>query len=272
MSTHMSIDMFDTYIDSLSIYGSTGVGKDKFELGREGKYSLQYIPFEHVNKNAKLVIVGITPGPNQISLAYGTAQAMINSEKSKLEILKEVKNSASFGSKTMRPNLVKMLNHFEFNRILGIDDINKLWSSQSNLLYSTSVIPHAAFSLKKGKDSPFSGSFDEVMKCELFHKCFLDCFLPSINDINQDAMYVGLGSCPEQALEWCVKNNYIRKDQVLGSMSHPSTQGGSSVGYFLREKRLEDLNSKDPVRYRAEWLDLAYDKLTKSTDILKKLP
>lgn len=33
-----------------------------FLLAREGRYSVHYIPFEHVNLRARLVIVGIAPG------------------------------------------------------------------------------------------------------------------------------------------------------------------------------------------------------------------
>ncbi len=261
----MKRNMFETYADLLARYGVTGIGMTEFELGIEGKYSLRYIPFEHINKNAKLVIVGITPGPNQLDLAYRTAQKMIRAGKDESETLVEVKKHGAFGSRTMRPNLVKMLNHFGFDRILGIEDINDLWGNQGHLLHSTSVIPHAAFVLKKGKYAPFSGYFDEVIKCDLFRECFLDCFVPSIHEINSEAMYIGLGSCPDEALKWCVSNGYIRAEQVLGSLSHPSTNGGSSVPYFLREKRLEDLKPKDPVRHRTEWLDKAYENMSNST-------
>lgn len=261
----MKRNMFEDYADSLARHGSTGVGKSEFELGRKGKYSLHYIPFEHINPDAKLVIVGITPGPNQLELAYDTAKKMIKAGKNKFETLIEIKKHGAFGSKTMRPNLEKMLNHFKFDQIMGIYDANELWNSQAHLLHSTSVVPHAAFGVKKGKDSPFAGSFNEVMKCDLFRECFLDCFVPSLKDINPDAMYIGLGSCPERALEWCVINGHIRREQVLGAMSHPATTGGSSVGYFLREKRLEDLKPKDPVRNRTVWLDAAYDNMSKVT-------
>ena len=74
--------------------------------------------------------------------------------------------------------------------------------------------------------------------------------------------------CPADALNWCVSNGYIRPEQVLGAMSHPATTGGSSVPYFLREKRLEDLKLNDPVRHRTEWLDAAYENMSKTTTAL----
>lgn len=266
----MNRNMFQNYKDRLARFGAAGVGKPEFSLGREGNYSLQYIPFEYVNKDAKLVIVGITPGPNQLELAYETAQRMIQAGKTETETLIEIKKHGAFGSKTMRPNLVKMLTHFGFDQILGISDINSLWGSNAKLLHSTSVVPHAAFDVKKGKDSPFAKNFEDVMACQIFRECFLDCFVPSLKEINPNAMYIGLGRCPDQALSWCVDNGYLKKEQVLGAFSHPATTGGSSVGYYLRQVQLEDLKPKDPVRSRAAWLDAAYENMSTVTSRLNQ--
>lgn len=173
----------------------------------------------------------------------------------------------------MRPNLVKMLNHFGFDRILEISDVNSLWGSNAHLLHSTSVVPHAAFyeARNQGKLTikPFAGDFDDVLACKIFRDCFESCFLPSLTDISADAMYIGLGKCPEQALEYAVQKGCLRKEQVLGAFSDPSTSGGSSVGYYLREISLEDLSPKDPVRHRAAWLDAAYERMSNVTASLR---
>ncbi|QPK62568.1 hypothetical protein IVG45_17190 [Methylomonas sp. LL1] len=263
----MNRDMFDAYAERLERHGIKGVGNPAFELGREGKYSLRYIPFEYVNKDARLVIVGITPGNTQLEIAYQTAQSRLRTGKDKTNTLIEIKKNGAFGG-DMRKNLVKMLNHFKLDRILGIHDINELWNSQAHLLHSTSVVPHAAYEVKKGQDAMFNGSFGEVMKSPLLKDCFLKCFIPSIQEMNPEALYIGLGVCPTDALNWCVEQGYIRAEQMLGSLSHPSSNGGNSVPYFLREKRLEDLKPKDPIRYRADWLDAAHDNLKANSDRL----
>lgn len=81
---------------------------------------------------------------------------------------------------------------------------------------------------------------------------------------------MGLGRCPEQALAVAVERGHLRKQQVLGALSHPSTNGGSSVGYYLREKSLDDLSPKDPVRHRTDWLDKAYAQMQAATSALRK--
>jgi len=259
----MDRNMFGTYADKLERYGIAGVGRPELELGRDGKKSLRYIPFEHINREAKIVIVGITPGPNQLDLAYETAQKLIKAGRSSDEILAEAKKHGAFGGPQMKPNLVKILKHFSFERILGINQVESLWGSNAKLMHATSVVPHAAFTVTKGRDTPFAGYFEDVWACDLFRECFLDCFVPSLAEINPNAMYVGLGRCPEQALEWCVTHGHLRKEQVLGAFCHPSTNGGSTVGYFLREKGKQDMKPTDPVLSRCDWLDNAYSHMSK---------
>lgn len=269
----MNRDMFELYKLPLSKSGGSAAERPEFKLGADGKYTLRYIPFEHVNKRARIVIVGITPGPNQVELAYESAKEMIKAGYPDEKTLVEIKKHGAFGSSTMRPNLVKMLRHFGFDEILGIPDVNSLWGSNAHLLHATSVVPHAAFTVKrvKGelKESPFAGSFKDVMGCGLFKECFEDCFLPSLKEIDKNAVYIGLGRCPEEALEYAVAEGYLSRNQVLGSFSHPSTSGGSSVSYYLREKSLEDLSSGDPVRRRTAWLDAAYLTMKTNTERLR---
>ena len=253
--------LFSKYSQELKRVGQLGSNSDKFLLGSQGNYTLQYIPFEHVNKNAKLVIVGITPGNTQISLAYKTGQKLLKANYPENEILIEIKKSGAFGGASMKPNLLKMLNHFSFNKLLGIDNIETLWGQNAYLLHSTSVVPHAAF--KSGK--MFAGSFDMVMKSPLLKECFLDCFIPSAKEMRSDALFVGLGPCPKDALEWCVSQGHLSRKQVLGSFCHPSGAGGSTTNYYLREVKKEQLKPKNPVLNRCDWLDEAYEQMLNST-------
>lgn len=260
----MERNMFKRFSADLKRLGQRGVGTPQFSLGKEGRYSLQYIPFEHVNHEAKLVVVGITPGNNQLDLAYQTAQELLKAGRPVEEILTEVKKAGAFGGKSMKPNLLKLLRHFQFEKLLGIDDVESLWGANAGLLHSTSVVPHAAF--KDGER--FNGSFDEIMASPLLEECFLDSFVPSVREITEKALFVALGPCPQAALDWCVKEGALRKEQVLGSFCHPSSAGGSTTRYYLREVTKEELDPKNPVRSRCDWLDRAYEQMHSSTSSL----
>lgn len=191
----MERNQFARFSDDLLRSGEGGVGTSEFRIGAIGRYELQYTPFEHINRGARLVIVGITPGNTQLSLAYKTAQKLLRVGRPVSEILYEIKKAGSFGGSSIKPNLLKLLRHFQFERLLGIGNVESLWGSNAELLHSTSVVPHAAFKAKK----MFSGSFDEVMQSSLLKECFMDCFVPSAREINRNALFVGLGPCPQAA-------------------------------------------------------------------------
>ena len=55
---------------------------------------LYYVPFEHMNVEAKLVIVGITPGPRQIALAYEAARVALNAGLNDLQVSCSAKKKA----------------------------------------------------------------------------------------------------------------------------------------------------------------------------------
>lgn len=262
----MERNMFSRFKHALKRLGTAGVGDPVLSLGRDGKYDLAYIPFEHVNPYAKLVLVGITPGNTQLELAYGEAQNLLNAGRIEEEILVQVKKAGAFGGKSMKPNLLKILRHFQFEQLLGISDVEMLWGSHADLLHSTSVVPHAAF--KDGQR--FNGSFAEIFATQLLKECFLDCFVSSAREINRNALFVALGPCPQAALEWCVKEGALRREQVLGSFCHPSSAGGSTTGYYLREVSKEELDSKNPVRSRCEWLDRSYEQMHAATSSILK--
>lgn len=260
----MERNMFARFAGDLKHLGAGNVRAPGFSLGRDRQYDLQYIPFEHVNRDARIVIVGITPGNNQLDLAYGKAQELLKAGRPEENILIEIKKTGAFGGPSMKPNLLKMLRHFQFEKLLGIDDVDTLWGGNADLLHSTSVIPHAAF--KAGER--FSGSFEEVMDSPLLKQCFLDCFVPAAREINRDALFVALGPCPQAALQWCVKEGVLQQEQVLGSFCHPSSAGGSMTRYYLRGVSKDELNPRNPVRSRCDWLDQAYEQMRAATSAL----
>jgi hypothetical protein len=249
--TSASFDHFEPIIRKS---GASAVRHPDTLIAKESTYEVFYIPFEHVNRRARLVIVGITPGMNQLEMAYAEAQRLLHLGVIHAEILEAVKALAAFGGEAMRPNLLRMLRHFNFAKMLEISDEADLWDGASALLHSTSVVPHAAF--KNGK--MFSGSFEEITKVRALRERFENDFVPTLSELADDAVYVALGKTPYDALRHCVGLGVIRQDQLLGALAHPSRSGGSQVAVYLGEKALADLDPADPVRGRVEWLTGAY--------------
>jgi hypothetical protein len=229
----------------------------KTRLSSQGRYELFYTPFEAVNRFARLVIVGITPGPTQIRISYESVQELLRKGLPDDQVLAGAKSAGGFGGSSMRPNLLRMLNHFGFAKLLGIPDVEALWGASSDLLHSTSVVPHGAF--KNG--AMFAGSFAEVLGSPALRKSFEEDFIASLPGLSPDALYVALGPTPLAALDWCAANGLVRSQQVLGAFAHASSQSGSQVAVYLGEKRPEDLKLRDPVRSRLDFLLSAAQRL-----------
>lgn len=257
----MKTARFDDFAQILRVKGAAAVRHLDTLLAKEPPYEIFYIPFEHVNRRARLVIVGITPGMNQLEMAYAETQRLLNLGTSTTEVLEAVKTLAAFGGAAMRPNLLRMLRHFNFAKILGIRDEADLWDGAAVLLHSTSVVPNAAF--KNGK--MFSGSFDEIIKVDALRQRFESDFAASLSALATDALYVALGKTPYDALRHCVGLEVIKENQLLGALAHPSRSGGSQVAVYLGEKTLDDLDPADPVRGRVEWLKGAYAGMRSAT-------
>lgn len=255
--------LLDRYRDVINRRGEAAVKSRETLLASDGRDEIYYIPFEWTNPKAKLVVVGITPGPNQMELAYRTASSKIKVGLDDEGILRAAKTHGAFGAATMRPNLVKMMNHFGFADLFGVNDVTDFWGASSDIFLGTSVIPHAAF--RNGK--PFAGSFDDVMKSKIFSECFHVDFVSSLKDIPDDARFVALGETPLRALSWCVRYGKLREEQVLGVLAHPSTNGGSAVDAYLGIKT--EFTPNDPVRHRVDRLRMFYDGMSTRTEAMR---
>jgi hypothetical protein len=253
--------LLDRFRKALLQHGKEAVRTNETRLARSdnGRDELFYVPFEHMNCRARLVIVGITPGPTQLELAYGAAQARLKAGLSDDLVLERAKKEGSFGGDTMRPNLVKMLAFFGIPELLGVGNANDLWGTAWHDLHATSVVPHAAF--RNGK--PFAGTFQEVLEVESFRECFERDFAATLPLISGEARYIALGPTPLEALDWCAKHGLLKPEQVLGAFAHPSRNGGSQVAVYLGEKPIKTLSPKDPVRKRP-WLVPLAERMSRS--------
>lgn len=60
---------YKTLIQNAPHFSTTAPLPDSLLLKKEGKISIYYAPFEYVNENARIVLVGITPGLQQAANA-----------------------------------------------------------------------------------------------------------------------------------------------------------------------------------------------------------
>jgi hypothetical protein len=263
MQQHAPIHL-GRYRDVIDRRGEAAARSKETLFAASGQDEIYYIPFEWTNPEARLVVVGITPGPTQLELAYRTASSKIKVGLDDEGVLKAAKMHGAFGGASMRPNLVRMMEHFGFADLFGVDRVEDFWGRSADRFMGTSVVPHAAF--RRGK--PFAGSFEDIMKSNALTECFLYDFVPSLKDIPDTARFVALGDTPLRALAWCVRNGHLREEQVMGAFSHPSTSGGSAVDAYLGIKT--EFAEKDPVRNRVDRLRMFYDRMSRSVEAMRE--
>jgi hypothetical protein len=103
------------------------------------RLDVAYAPFDHLNIGADIVIVGITPGKQQMRAALEEAYRAIMLGLPDTEVLARAKVHASFAG-TMRTNLVKLMDAVGLNGSLGIASTVSLWGVDSHRAHFTSAL------------------------------------------------------------------------------------------------------------------------------------
>lgn len=220
------------------------------QMAKEGNISINYIPFDYVNTQAKIVLVGITPGFTQLKNALAEAQKQIKAGADEISILQEAKKTGAF-SGAMRPNLVGMLDCLKVNEMLGIQSCDNLFGSANHLVHTTSVLRHPVFI---GAEN-YNGT-PNMTKNPLLLKFLTEHFAVEAATL-KNAIFVPLGPKVSEALSFLVKQGLINGANVLDGLPHPSGANAERIAYFLGKKPASQLSVKtDPIRIDATKLAL----------------
>jgi hypothetical protein len=130
----------------------------KLTMLRSGSIEVLYAPIHYVNETARILIVGISPGENQASIAITECSKQLREGASYEEACRAAKYAASFAG-PMRANLTQMLDDLGVPAALNIETTVSLFSDHRPLLDTASVLPYPVF--VDGRN--YSG---HVPKCE----------------------------------------------------------------------------------------------------------
>lgn len=209
----------------------------KLVIDRMGDLTVSYAPFDHVQHEARVVIVGITPGAQQASNALAEARRKLLSGAAHSSALEAAKIFASF-SGPMRTNLVAMLDHIGINRWLGVASTDVLWKESEKLVHFTSALRYPVF--VGGRN--YSGQPSMVTTPSL--RRLLDERLSAEARALPDAVWVPLGPKAAEGVQWLVRKGALRGDVVLDGLPHPSGANAERIAYFLGRKAREALSPK----------------------------
>ena len=226
--------MFDKYynkIKKLTNFDKEDILNEKFELYKEDNMTIYYAPHnETINNNAKIFIVGITPGWTQTSIAYKTARnGLINNLAPEL-IKKECKRNSRFAG-SMRKNLIEMLDELNLNNKLHLDSCSELFEDKDHLLHTTSIIPYPVFI----NDKNYTGFNPKIMDNEVLYSYVKKYFYKETDKL-QNALIIPLGKVVEEILQQMIKENLIKEEQCLLGFPHPSGANGHRKSQFKENK------------------------------------
>jgi len=182
------------------------ITSNKFLVKKEGNIKIYYAPFDYVNFEAKIMIVGITPGLQQMLQSF----QVINDGKS----LKEVKDLSSFKG-SMRTSLIKYLDELEVNKKLKIKSCESLFNKNSKYLHTTSLVKYPVFD--QGKN--YSGA--NILKKKILIEFIEKNFLKELKTLKK-AIIIPLGNTVSSTIEYLNNKYDLKLACFLKGFPHPS--------------------------------------------------
>jgi hypothetical protein len=205
---------------------------DQFRLYASGSLAIYYAPFDYINTEAKVVLVGITPGWTQMESAYQEARLALLEGAPMDDVCRRAKARASFAG-PMRSNLIQMLDDIGLHQALSLNTCAELFKSGSAQLHATSALRYPVF--VNGKN--YSGHRPELLQVPDFRDIIHSDLTEELAQV-PDALVIPLGRCVNAVVEPLVGNDMLNRRRCLIGFPHPSGLNGHRIEQFS-EKHLE---------------------------------
>jgi hypothetical protein len=193
-------------IRSLKNINRTTITNKNFLIKKENNIEIYYAPFDYINSKAKIMIVGITPGLQQMIQSF---EAVKNGRS-----LKEVKDLSSFKG-SMRTTLIKYLDALKINKKLRIKSCESLFNINSRYLHSTSLIKYPVFD--KGKN--YSGS--NLLKKKILLDFLETHFVKELKKLDK-TIIIPLGNTVSSTIDYLNDEFKLKLKCFLKGFPHPS--------------------------------------------------
>ena len=197
---------FLNQIRSLKKINKSTITNKNFLIKREDNIEIYYAPFDYINSKAKIMIVGITPGLQQMLQSFEA----VNEGRS----LKEVKDLSSFKG-SMRTTLIKYLDALNINKKLKIKSCESLFNINSKYLHSTSLIKYPVFD--RGRNYSGSGLLKKKILLD-----FLEAhFVKELKKLDK-TIIVPLGNTVSSTIDYLNNEFKLNLKCFLKGFPHPS--------------------------------------------------
>ena len=212
-------------IRKLKKIDTSSIVNKEFLIKKDGNIEIYYAPFDYVNSKAKITIVGITPGLQQMTQSF---QAIKDGKSPK-----EVKDLSSFKG-SMRTTLIKYMDELKINKILKIKSCESLFNLDSKYLHTTSLVKYPVFD--KGKN--YSGA--NILKKKILLEFIEENFLKELK-ILQNSIIIPLGNTVSSTIDYLNIKHQLNLRCFLKGFPHPS-------GLNVRKNIQFEENKKDMLK------------------------
>jgi hypothetical protein len=236
-----------------------GVTPADLTLSEARDLFVSYAPFDHIAREAELVLVGLTPGRTQAANALEALQVELKAGRDLAGALSAAKSTASF-SGSMRSSLIAMLDQVGVPQKFGRTSAATFFEAGSPLVHFTSMLRYPVY-LPEGAN--YSGA-PAPLSHPILRK-MVDTHLAEEAKALPRAIWVPLGGHAEAGLKHLSDAGLLDPARVLAGLPHPSGANAERIAYFLGRKPRAALSSKtNPDR-----IDAARERLQRQVAALE---
>jgi hypothetical protein len=185
-------------------------------LNQEGAFTAAYAPFDWINDQADVILVGVTPGLQQATDALATLRGRLASGATIEAAAEAAKKSASF--KGMRTLAARLMDSLKLAAVFDLPSCDDLFGPAAGRVHSTSVLRYPVF-----KNSENFAGDKRILKRPMMQTMIEDHLVPELARFSH-AWIVPFGINALTVLEDLATRELIDGERLLGGVLHPSGQ------------------------------------------------
>lgn len=212
-----------------------GCSDPNLRLDQAGEILIDYAPFDHIEPEAELAIVGLTPGRTQAANAIEAMAHALHLGVTPSAALARAKRIASF-SGPMRANLVALLDAIGLPALYGHSRAAEFFVDGGARVHFTSVLRYPVFI--DGRN--YSGTPAPLAHPLL--RAMIERHLASEIGALPRATWVPLGRQAETVLFHLAQKGRLDRTRILAGLPHPSGANAERIAYFLGRKPRDTLS------------------------------
>src|SRR5262249_23938517 len=199
-----------------------------FLLFSQDNLDVYYAPFHHHNPNARVALIGLTPGWTQMEEAFRAGRKGMSSGLDGQCLFEQIDRTGSF-SGPMRKNLVEMLDGISINTRLGVPSCLSLFDTLHHLVHFTSVVSAPIF--RNGDN--YRGYGPPLLQVSKLKEWVVENLATELEAMPR-AIIVPLGRVADGAIRFLKQNVRSLERRCLVGFPHPSGANGYRQQDFRR--------------------------------------